>query len=127
MNKKKGFTLVELIATVALMCLVLLLVVPNILSRLTDKTDEIDAKEVELIEEAARVYVDKYVEKYPAPDTGESIYCISISDLKEEGIYTPDSRSAYFASEETYSNYRVKVTITPKKKSFSFQDNSAGC
>lgn len=115
---KKGFTLVEMIVTMTLLCTILLLVIPSILSQLSSKTSELESAEQTIIEEAAKAYVSKHNEEYAYIDSNKT-YCISIETLKKEGLYTPSSRTKFFGSDE---NYSVKVVVEKETKKFDFQN-----
>ncbi len=114
---KKGFTLIEMIVTVTLLCTILLLVVPSILSQLSSRTKELGKAEQDIIVEAAKVYVSKYNEQYSF--LGE--YCIPLEALKKEGLYTPSSRTKYFGDDSKYS---VIVNVTIDTKNYMFKNDA---
>lgn len=86
---KKGFTLVEIITTVALVSVLMLIVIPNLLSQLSSKSKDAGEGEQKIIEEAARVYVDKHQEEFK--DVTDR--CITIEELKNDGVYSTTGRS----------------------------------
>lgn len=121
---KKGFTMIEMIVTVTLLCTMLLIIVPSILSQLSARTEELSETEQNIIIEACKVYVSKYNESYLYKESGtveQNTYCIPISELKKEGLYTPSSRTKYFGNDD---NYSVNVVVSSKTKTYSFENKS---
>lgn len=117
---KKGFTLIEMIVTVTLLCTLLLLVVPGILSQLSSRTNELSEKEQEIIIEAGKAYISKYNEKYEY-NNETKVYCISLEQLKKEGLYTPTSRTKYFGDD---SNYSIIVTVNKESNDYVFKNEA---
>jgi prepilin-type N-terminal cleavage/methylation domain-containing protein len=101
---KKGFTLVEVITTVALVSILMLIVIPSLLSQLSTKTDEASKQEQTMLEEAARVYVDKHHEEYKDVTNA----CITIEMLKKEGLYSTAGRSGTPLPDTKGVTYKVQ-------------------
>lgn len=115
---KKGFTLVEMIVTITLLCTILLLIVPSILSQLSSKTSELENTEEQIILEAAKAYTSKYSEKFSFGGTN-NVHCIELKELKKEGLYTPSSNSKFFSDKV---DYYVKVEVTSETKNYSLEN-----
>ena len=112
----KGFTLVEIITTVALVSVLMLLIIPNLLSQLSDKSREASEKEQSILIEAARVYVDKHHEAFESK-TNE---CITITMLESDGLYAKTTRNQALPQ-----NAAVKYTKTGGIEKYEYKEN--GC
>lgn len=111
---KRGFTLVEMIITITLLCTILLLVIPSILSQLSSKTSDLESTEEQMIVEAAKVYTSKYSEEF-SYKSSKNTHCIAMDALKKEGLYTPSTNSKFFNSKD---DYFVEVVVTSETKKF---------
>lgn len=80
---KRGFTLIELIAVIAILGLVLTITVPIITSSINESKNRIYDRQRDLIIDAARSYMSKYPTQLPIDSTMVSI---SVSKLKSEGF-----------------------------------------
>ena len=80
---KKGFTLVEILAVIVIIGLLLILIVPPVINRISGSSDEAKETENEFIYNVADMYINEHPEKYPPGRSGK--YCILIQDLIDEG------------------------------------------
>ena len=112
----KGFTLVEIITTVALISVLMLLVIPNLLSQLSDKSREASEKEQAILVEAARAYVDKHHEYFEKKTTE----CITITMLENDGLYSMAGRNQALPQ-----NAAVKYTKVNGVEKYDYKSN--GC
>ena len=82
---KKGFTLVEILAVIVIIGLLLILIVPPVINRISGSSDEAKETENEFIYNVADMYINEHPEKYPPGRSGK--YCILIQDLIDEGKF----------------------------------------
>lgn len=81
--KNKGFTLVELLGVIVIISLLLILIIPGIINRISNSNDEAKDTENQLIYDAADQYIKEHPEDYPSGKSGR--YCISIQSLIDDG------------------------------------------
>ena len=77
---KKGFTLAEILGVIVIIALLLLLIIPAIVNRITDSGDEATEAGNKIIFDASDNYIDENVS---GDKTGT--YCIPIKDLINDG------------------------------------------
>lgn len=105
MKKKNGFTLVELMATIAILVLMSLVIGTNIVSILRATEDNEEAAIKNDLEKAACVYVDSSLNK----DTCTTRCKIPVQNLIESGLIDE-------SYEEEYSDKYVEVTYKDGEK-----------
>ena len=103
---KKGFTLVELIATLVVLSIVAIIVVPNIKKNVSDMKSELYNTQIEAIKSAARNWSNDHISEIPSID-GESVY-VFLKDLK--GTYI--DQKVYKDEAKTEFNDNIFVLIT---------------
>lgn len=82
--KKKGFTLVELLAVITLLMALALLTFPTVLEMIQKKEQEIDQAKQQLIYSGVDRYMEQQKDTYPKK-VG-NVYCISVKTLAEEHL-----------------------------------------
>lgn len=102
---KKGFTLVELLATITLLSLLFLLVYPTVLDIAEKKEKEIDSAKIELINNAVLDYMNSDINSYPQ-EIG-STYCFDLTTLDSENLIPVDISDVM----EQYKSIRVKIGV----------------
>ena len=105
--KKTGFTLAELLGVIVIIALLLLLIIPGIINRLSNSGDEAKDTENELIFNATEQYVKEHPEIYPPGKSGR--YCITIQSLIDDGKLS--SPVIDVNTGKDISNKSVMVTI----------------
>ena len=110
MKNKKGFTLIELVAVVALLAITGLVVVMSITKQLTDQEDKNYGLYKETILSAAELYMEPRRNLYPELEKiGDSTYItakdIIGADLLDKDLENPRT------DEAIDKNTRIKVTI----------------
>ena len=81
--KNKGFTLVELLAVVAILALVITIVAPKIFSQFKTAEETSDREQINSLIEASRIYMNQNTNLLPE---GNNEYVISLRELKNSGI-----------------------------------------
>ena len=81
--RKKGFTLAELLGILVIIALLLILIIPGVINRLSSSSDEAKETENEIIYNAADQYIREHPEDYPPGKSGR--YCITIQSLIDDG------------------------------------------
>lgn len=104
---KKGFTLAEILGVIVIIGLLLILIVPPIINRISGSGDEAKDAENEFMYNAADVYINEHPEKYP-PGKSEK-YCILIQDLIDDGLLVEPVNDV--VTGENLSDKSVLVTI----------------
>ena len=104
---KKGFTLAEILGVIVIIGLLLILIVPPIINRISGSGDEAKDAENEFIYNAADVYINEHPEKYPPGKSGK--YCILIQDLIDDGLLVEPVNDV--VTGEDLSDKSVLVTI----------------
>lgn len=79
----KGFTLVELLGTVAILVVISIIAFPPIIENIRKATSDINAVSKELIFSSTDLYLDRLASEYPKIDG--NVYCITIDTLVESG------------------------------------------
>ncbi len=123
MKKEKGFTLVELIATIVIIGLIALFALPQVLNQYSNHTEELSKQQEDMIVETARSYVLENGGKYPNKGGGEN-YCISMQEMINAGALDIHIAEHTFGK-ENYKNY--KVTASYKGSSVSVSLSSGSC
>lgn len=79
--KKNGFTLVELLATITILGIIALLLVPTVANTINDFKDDAVEKQKQSIVSAAKAWATDH--RTSLPGDGESAICVSVSELKK--------------------------------------------
>lgn len=95
---KKGFTLVELIATLIVLSIVAIIVVPNIYKNITEVKDRLSETQLETLKSAAKSWASDNIEQLPT--TNEEVAYVFLKELKDGGyvdqkIYKEEGNSLF--------------------------------
>ena len=82
MNKRNGFTLVELLAVIVILAIVLIIAVPGVLSIINKTKNSAYDRQLDMIKEATRTYVTTS----PNIDWRNNQTVVNLSDLQGQGI-----------------------------------------
>ena len=80
---KKGFTLAEILGVIVIIGILLVLIVPAVINRITESEDEVKGATGNIIYNAADQYIKEHPDLYPPGQSGR--YCITIKSLIEDG------------------------------------------
>ena len=83
MKNNKGFTLVELLAVVAILVLILSLITPKIFKQLKTAENVTDKEQINAIIDTSKLYMNQHSELLPEHN---SLYTITLNELKESGL-----------------------------------------
>lgn len=123
--KKKGFTLVELLAVITLLALIMIVVVTSTSASNRNMRKDLKESEVRLIYSAAETYIQKNKNEYPTVEG--NIYCISLKDLINEGLLEDNLVNA-MEDTKLDLNLGVKVTVESKVSyNFEFDEIENAC
>jgi prepilin-type N-terminal cleavage/methylation domain-containing protein len=105
---KKGFTLVELLATISLIGLLLLIVYPKVLNIAQEKEKELDDSKKTLIYNAVLDYMNNNSNDFPQneSDIGKK-YCFSIEMLDNENLIPVEIDDVL----EQYNYVQIKIGL----------------
>ena len=81
--KNKGFTLVELLAVVALLMLLVTIVTPKVIKQLNTSEDTIQHQQINTLIDIAKIYTNQNTNKLPE-ENDTSI--LTIEELKQSGL-----------------------------------------
>ena len=122
MKKIKGFTLVELIAVVAILGLIALVVYPAIASVIRNSRESAYNDQVAVIEKAAKTWSLKHANILP--DDG-SVYRLPVDTLVNEGYISNDEiKDPRHSSENLKGNVEIKYDSSKKQFIFTYVDKS---
>ena len=105
--KQKAFTLAELLAIIVIISILLLLIVPGIINRISNSRNEATETENQIIYDAADQYIREKPSEYPPGKSGR--YCIPIQSLVDDGKLVAPVADVNTGKDIT--NLSVMVTI----------------
>lgn len=82
----KGFTLVELIAVLAVMLTILLIAIPSISSTIDRNKENLSSKSIDIIKAANEIYVSTYLKKDIKTSYNNGTCYVKITDLINKDI-----------------------------------------
>lgn len=118
--KNKAFTLVELIAVVAILGLIALVVYPAVGSVIKNAREQTYKDQVDVIIKAAKEWSVKNAIKLSDDGT---IYSLSVNDLIEEGYITNDEiKDPRDSSKNLDGNVEIKYNNETKSYDYNYND-----
>ena len=121
--KEKAFTLVELIAVVAILGLIALIVYPAITSVIRNARESSYNDQVKVIEKAAKEWSTEHANILP--DDG-STYRLPVSELLDKGYISNDEiKDPRNSSKNLTGNVEIKYDSSIKQFTFKYVDNSS--
>lgn len=122
---KKGFTLIELLAVITLLAIVTIAVVPSIIKQVTDKKEEVNQTTLDLIYNAADLYVSNDKATYKK-ETG-NVYCVTLETLVKEDLL--DKNITNFKTGKSIPlNRIIKMTVNSYYEfEYELLDKDAEC
>ena len=90
MRNKNGFTIIEMLMTIAIISTILAIVVFSVSSYIIKSKEQVNDLNTNLIQDAAEIYIKEYPNEINWKDDSENIdnefTCISIQDIINKGI-----------------------------------------
>lgn len=117
MNNRNGFTLIELLATIVIMALILLLVVPSITALRNNNEDKAYEYYGDSLVEASKIYVNKEGEDISPIGEVNWIGCV---DITYENLIDADLIKPFSEENIDCSNATVRYTRTEDSSSYSY-------
>ena len=117
---KKGFTLAELLGVIVIISLLVILVMPSIINKLSNNKSEVNTSLNELIYKASDTYISENKDLF-TPVNGGKKYCISLRTLIDDGKLSEPVKD--ITSDEDISDTKsVLVTVysNERKKGDSY-------
>ena len=113
---RKGFTLIELIATIVIMALILIMVMPSITALVNNNEDKSYEYYGDSLMEAAKIFVNKEGEDITSLGTLNFTGCI---DITYQDLINSDLIKPYSDEKINCSNTKVRYTKERNKESYS--------
>ncbi len=117
--KKNGFTLIEIIATVLIITLIGLLVVPQVRTIINDSKDRAYNSVVSTIEDAAKTYVYLNTSSVDTSITSNGYATVTILTLQQEGLLKVDIENP-LTGENIASTDVVRITKSDNAYSYEY-------
>ena len=109
MKRSNGFTLIELLAVLIIISIILLLIGPQILGRISSSKETLYETQLEEVKKAARVYMSKL--NFDIGTLPEQTITITLGELKKEGLVEKDIKNPKSGK---LLDDCIEVTITKK-------------
>ena len=117
MNKKKGFTLVELLGVILIIALLAIILVPLLIRSMKQSRKYLSESQTKLIYSASESYIKKYKSEYPNIENNK--YCITIKNLVDEGLLDEKIKN-YIDDTEIDIETSIEVKVD-SKMSYSYE------
>lgn len=119
--RKKGFTLVEMLAVITILGVVLMVAIPSIQNQVNSKRKDVDKRTTEMILSAAENYVsgnpNTYLNVYQSGEN-KNTYCLTVQTLIDADMLEAPVK-IYSTGKEVNPNLGIKVD-TNKNKEFVY-------
>ena len=112
MKNNKGFTLIELIATIGIMILVGLVIVNNMTGILSKQHDEEYESFKKELEDGACIYVETKLDREARDNCKKNGCTISVDDLIQEGYIDDDLKDPSTGDLVTSNKEKYKVNVS---------------
>lgn len=122
--KNRGFTLVELLAVIALLAAIMLLVYPTVLEKVQEKDKDILEKKEKLIYTAAYDYLYENKNLYPIR-TGK-VYCVNMGYLSSLDKLPIDEYEDLLKDADISKNY-IQVKIGNENNIYNIITSTSSC
>lgn len=109
MNKKNGFTMVEVLGVVILIAAIALLVFPSMIEQFRKAKEDINSSTLQLIYSGADEYVNDNLNNFPKK-TG-NVYCITLRTLVDNGNLSDSITDVINDRDYDLDNNVVKVSF----------------
>lgn len=106
--RKKGFTLLEMIAVVLIMALLTLIVLPTVLNQIRSQRSNVSESALQLIYASNELYLEENLYEYPM--LYGATYCISLEELVKDGKLKSPVQDM-ITGKEIPLNQVVKTTV----------------
>lgn len=120
--KNKGFTLIELVASIVIITIIALLAFPAIINVLNNSQRQLDQSVKKILISSAEKYVKDNIDNFPKPLEGEknNDTLIEISKLEHDGYIEKSFYDRYCEIQ----NDNVIVTATEKAYKYTYNENT---
>lgn len=119
---KKGFTLVELLATITILGIIALLLVPTVTNVLSSFRGDASENQKKSIVSAAKLWASDHRVDLPSTD-GETV-CVKVSELKQG--YLEDDLKDPNTKQSISNNAGVQIKRVGKSFEYTYQDTCSG-
>lgn len=113
---KKGFTLIELIATIVIMALILIMVMPSITALVNNNQDKSYEYYADSLIEAAKIFVSKEGEDISSLGTLNFTGCV---DITYQNLLNDDLINPYTDDTINCTNAKIRYTKERNKESYT--------
>ena len=120
MKNNKGFTLVELLAVVAILVLILSLITPKIFKQLTTAGKVTDQEQINAIIDTSKLYMNQHSELLPEHN---SLYVITLNELKESGLI----KTSQILNPSTKEELTGCVVVNYENNKYKYEYNEDKC
>ena len=117
--KNKGFTLVELLAVIAILMLLITVITPKVMKQLNSAKNITEQKQIDTLIEIAKIYTNEHTNRLPLGNN-ESI--ITIDELKQAGLINKDQILNPKTKEEMTGCVKIQNVINNKYKYIYSED-----
>ena len=118
--KNKGFTLVELLAVVAILMLLVTIVTPKVIKQLNTSEDVTQQEQINTLINIAKIYTNQNTEKLPE---NNSISVITIQELKESGLIN----KSQILDPKTKEELTGCILIKDENNKYKYEYNEDNC
>ncbi len=123
MKDNKGFTLVEIIAVIAIIGILALIIIPGIDSIIKSSNDDVYELQLGVIKDGLKHYAAANVLTMPSNE--DETFTITLGDVKKAGYLDVDIRNP--KTEECFNNDIVlKITMKNKKYVYEIDESTIG-
>lgn len=125
-DMKNGFTLIELVAIIAILGILATISMPIVTNAIKESRVKSYNNQVSIIKEAAKNYVLEYSETLTLPDGDENApICIDLDTLKEAGVIKNETIKN--PKDDTIMNGSITVSYNEDYSNYDYTYNDNGC
>lgn len=121
MKNNKGFTLIEVLATVVILITIIAIITPKIISQFSHAQDVTSQEQINAIINIAKIYMNQNTDKLP--ESGS--YILTLDELRESGLMSKDQLLDPGTKEELPGC--VVVSYSSNKYIYEYVDSASVC
>ena len=119
-SRKKGFTLVELIATIVLIAVIGAIIIFNVTNISSTNRDSEYERFVAAVKSAAQVYADQNPDVFDSLYVNKAFVYITVGDLIEEGLLDENLKNPY-TEKRIGAKERIKGNLDTDNGALTFE------